>query len=180
MQPWIESLSGRWLWRLRVLMTTLACALADPVAGEPTHAVSPAASEAIVIIVNKANPVDNLSAEDLRKLFLGDRKHWPSNRKVTVALLDSDPSGPAAALKLICGLTGEEFKRHWLHATFTGEAQSGPKELATPAGLRRFIVNVPGAIGWLRARDVDDSVKVLSVEGRAPGAGGYRLNLPTK
>jgi len=42
---------------------------------------------------------------------------------------------------------------------FTGEVLVSPKTLATPVGVRKFVFNVPGAIGYLRVSDLDPSVK---------------------
>ena len=52
---------------------------------------------------------------------------------------------------------------------FTGEAIGAPKMLATTNGVLRFVFNVPGAIGYVRASEVDASVKTLRVDGRLPG-----------
>jgi hypothetical protein len=43
--------------------------------------------------------------------------------------------------------------------------------------MKRFVFNVSGAIGYLRADELDDSVKVIRVDGRAPGEAAYRLRL---
>jgi hypothetical protein len=49
--------------------------------------------------------------------------------------------------------------------------------LATPNGVLRFVFNVPGAIGYVRASEVDASVKTLRVDGRLPGDRGYGLEV---
>jgi hypothetical protein len=50
-----------------------------------------------------------------------------------------------------------------------------PKTLSSPEILRRFIFNAPGAIGYLRASDVNSSVKVVSIDGRLPDNREYAL-----
>jgi hypothetical protein len=80
-------------------------------------------------------------------------------------------------LRLIYRMSERDFNRYFLHGTFTGETQSVPKTLATAAGVDKFVFNVPGAIGYVRASEVDDSVKVVRVDGRAPRDGGYPLML---
>ena len=44
----------------------------------------------------------------------------------------------------------DQLKNHFLHGLFTGEILVSPKTLSTPTGVRKFIFNVPGAIGYLR------------------------------
>jgi hypothetical protein len=39
----------------------------------------------------------------------------------------------------------------------------------------KFIFNAPGAIGYLRASDVDESVKVLRIDGHLPNDRDYTL-----
>ena len=43
--------------------------------------------------------------------------------------------------------------------------------------MRKFVFNVPGAIGYLRPGDVDDSVKVLRIDGHLPGDAEYPLKI---
>ena len=62
-------------------------------------------------------------------------------------------------------------------AIFSGEAGDAPKTLASTNGVLRFVFNVPGAIGYVRASEVDPSVKMLRVDGRLPGEPGYRLEV---
>jgi hypothetical protein len=44
----------------------------------------------------------------------------------------------------------------------------------------KFVFNVPGAIGYVRASDVDSTVKVLRVDGRLPGDKDYRFRLTAR
>jgi len=41
--------------------------------------------------------------------------------------------------------------------------------------MLRFIFNTPGAIGYVRADEVDDTVKVLRIDDRLPGEAKYPL-----
>ncbi len=58
----------------------------------------------------------------------------------------------------------------------SGETEA-PKTLVSNNGVLRFVYNVPGAIGYVRARDVDASVKTLRIDGRLPGEPGYLLEV---
>ena len=51
------------------------------------------------------------------------------------------------------------------------------KILASPTGVRKFIFNVPGAIGYLRIGDVDATVKILRIDELLPEDKGYKLRL---
>jgi hypothetical protein len=82
-----------------------------------------------------------------------------------------------SVLRDVCQMNEEEFKNHFLRGLFTGEIQVSPKTLATPMGVRKFVFNVPGAIGYLRPEDVDATVKVISIDELFPGDKGYKLRV---
>jgi hypothetical protein len=46
--------------------------------------------------------------------------------------------------------------------------------------MRKFISYVPGAIGYLRASEVNDSVKSLSIEGQLPSDERYKIRILPK
>jgi phosphate transport system substrate-binding protein len=133
--------------------------------------------EALAIIVNKSNPINNVSLTDLRKIFKAEQTRWSSGQRVTVVMRQPGQDERATALSLIYRMSERDFNRYFLRGTFTGETQSVPKTLASAAGVGKFIFNVPGAIGYVRSSEVDDSVKVVRVDGHAPQDEGYPLKL---
>ena len=82
-----------------------------------------------------------------------------------------------AILQSLYGVAEVEYRRTYLQAIFSGQASDAPKTLASTNGVLRFVYNVPGAIGYVRARDVNPSVKMLRIDGRLPGEPGYRLEV---
>jgi hypothetical protein len=63
-----------------------------------------------------------------------------------------------------------------MQAAFTGKDIAPPRDVASAAALKQFVAGTPGAIGCILASEVDDSVKVLKVDGNAPGEPGYKLH----
>jgi ABC-type phosphate transport system substrate-binding protein len=147
-------------------------------AGGP--APEPAASSDLAIVVNKENPVESLSMSELRKVFLGERSHWPSGRRITLVMMEPGHPERAALIRDVCQMNESDFSRHFLHGVFTGEVFVSPKTLASPVGVRKFIFNVPGAIGYLRVSDVDSSVKIVRVDGHLPAERDYGLHLQAR
>jgi hypothetical protein len=47
-------------------------------------------------------------------------------------------------------------------------------------GVRKFVFNVPGAIGYLRAADVDGTVKVIKVNGHRVEDSDYPLRIEVR
>jgi phosphate transport system substrate-binding protein len=131
----------------------------------------------IAIIVNRSNPVATLSMAELRVIFLAERPRWPDGRRITLAVRQPGEPERDAVLRTICRMTEESLTRHLLHLVFIGETPNVPRTLATANGVRRFVFNVPGAIGYVRLSDLDESVKAIRVDGIAPGAAGYAVKL---
>jgi ABC-type phosphate transport system substrate-binding protein len=134
-------------------------------------------AEPLVIVVNRSNPSDNLSSTELRNIFLGSRSHWTNGRRITLVMRDPGEPERRTILRDVCNMTEDQMKTHFLRGLFTGEILVSPKVLSTPLGVRRFIFNVPGAIGYLRLRDVDDSVKILRIDDVLPDDKHYRLRI---
>jgi ABC-type phosphate transport system substrate-binding protein len=145
------------------------------------QAPEPSAAERnLAIVVNVSNSVDELTMADLRRVFLGERGHWQNGRRITLVMLERGQPERDAVLSGIYHMDETEFKNHFLHGLFTGEVFVSPKTLSTPEGVRKFIFNVPGAIGYLRASDVDKTVKVIRIDERLPGDKGYKLHVPPR
>ena len=139
-----------------------------------------ASEQNLAVVVNLSNPVENLSMPELRRIFLGERSHWPNGRRITLVMMESGQPERAVVLRDICQMNETDFNNHFLHGVFTGEVLVSPKTLASPVGVRKFVFNVPGAIGYLRVSDLDPSVKALRIDERGPEDKGYRLHVPPR
>src|SRR5215475_6604275 len=168
---------------LGILAIVAAAALLLEVSpGGATPGVPPPATadDTIAIIVNQANTIDDLSMKDLKTVFLGERSHWPNGRRITLVMMDPGLSERKAILRDVCHMSETEFSRHFLQGLFTGEVFVSPKTLSTATGVRKFVFNVPGAIGYLRASDVDGTVKVIKVNGRRLDDSEYPLRIEVR
>jgi ABC-type phosphate transport system substrate-binding protein len=131
----------------------------------------------LAIVVNLANPIDNLSAAELRSLFLERKSHWPNGRRIAVAMLDSPYPERRSALRQIYRMDENAYQDYFIKAIFRGEVFAAPRTLASPELMRKFVFNAPGAIGYLRSSDLDDTVKVVKIDGRLPEEKNYRLQI---
>jgi ABC-type phosphate transport system substrate-binding protein len=133
--------------------------------------------EALVIVVNHSNELNDLSSAELRNIFLGRRSHWGNGRRITLVMREPGDPERLVVLREICGMSEDQLKTHFIHGLYTGEILTSPKTLATPLGVRKFIFNVPGAIGYLRLSDVDASVKAVRIDGLLPEERGYKFHV---
>jgi ABC-type phosphate transport system substrate-binding protein len=151
----------------------MQAALASDRAGAMPHV-------SLAIIVNNENPLSELPIGELRRMMLGEVTRWPDGRRVTIAMREPGRPERDAVLRLICRMSEQDFAQYLLHATFRGEVQVEPKVLDTPNGVQRFVFNVPGAIGYIRNDEVDQSVKVLRIAGAVPESAAFGLTLRSK
>ena len=161
-------------WLMSVVCSTV------PDRGQAAAGDSAATAQHLVIIVHKSNPVENLTRDELRRILLFERGQWPNGRRHSVALLPAGAPERVAALRTLCEFSESDYERHLLQLAYTGNLPARPKELVSPANLRKFVFNVPGAIGCVRAADADDTVKVIRIDGHRPGEAGYPLQLLAK
>ena len=132
-------------------------------------------ADVLAIVVHRANPVDAITMGELRRIFMLETQTWPNGRRITVVLREKGQPERAEAIRIICGLSEPDFERHVLFQTFRGNVNRAPRSIQSASGMLRFIFNTPGAIGYVHADEVDDSVKVLPIDGRLPGDVRYPL-----
>jgi phosphate transport system substrate-binding protein len=156
-----------------VILTTAA--VVEPMPQSRVQAAR--AKESLAIIVNRENPIENLSMADLRTVFLGGRSHWANGRRITLVMMEPGQPERDTLLRDVCRMSESDLRRRYLQGLLTGEVLVSPKTLASPVGVRKFVFNVPGAIGYLRPEDVDDSVKVVRIDGHLPGDADYPLKI---
>ena len=141
-----------------------------------------AAGDPIVVIVNQANPADNLSMGELKKLFLSDRSRWDTGKSVAPVILSAGAPERSAFLKAVCGMNDADFGKYFLQAAFNGKSATPPKEVSSSAALKAFVASSPGAIGFVKAGDFhgdgsDGGVKSVKVDGVAAGDAAYKLRM---
>jgi hypothetical protein len=137
-------------------------------------------ADSLGIVVNRSNPVENLSFVELRKIFLGEQSHWSNGRRISLVMLEPGKQERQAVLAQVCRMDDKDFDKHYSQGLSSGEIHAAPKTLATSAEVLKYVYNVPGAIGYLRVTEADDSVKILHIESRMPGDKDYGIRLHQK
>jgi ABC-type phosphate transport system substrate-binding protein len=142
---------------------------------DPVHA----AGDPIVVIVNNANPVDNLSLGELKKLFLGDRSRWDTGKAVAPVMLGPGAPERTSFLKIVCGMNDADLGKYFLQAAFTGKSATPPKEVGSAAAVKSFVAGSPGGIGFVKASDLsagDTTVKAVKIDTAASDP-GYKIKM---
>ena len=129
----------------------------------------------IAVIVNKDNRTDKVSFRDLVKIFKQEKQYWEDGRKIYLVLQEAGSPEKEVVLQRLYKMKGEELKQFWLAKMFRGEITSFPKTVSSNEAVKRFISEVPNAIGFIDTSYVDQNVKVLRLDGKLPKEDGYIL-----
>lgn len=138
------------------------------------------AGDAIVVIVNSANPVDNLSVGELKKLFLGDKSRWDTGKAVAPVMVGPGAPERAAFLKIVCGMSDADLSKYFMQAAFTGKSVTPPKDVSSAGAVKGAVAGSPGAIGFVKAGDLpsgDTTVKAVKIDGAAASDPSYKLKM---
>jgi ABC-type phosphate transport system substrate-binding protein len=141
-----------------------------------------AGGDPIVVIVNNANPIDNLTMGDLKKIFLSDRSHWDTGKSVAPVMVTAGAPERTAFLKMVCGMDDADFSKYFMQAAFSGKSVTPPKEVGNAAAVKAVVAGSPGAIGFVKAGEFhgdgsDGGVKSVKVDGVAAIDPGYKIRM---
>lgn len=137
------------------------------------------AGDAIVVIVNSANPVENLSLGDLKKLFLGDKGRWDTGKAVAPVMVTGGAPERAAFLKIVCGMSDADMGKYFMQAAFTGKTVTPPKDVGSAAAVKNMVSTSPGAIGFVKASDFPGGagIKAVKIDGVDASDAGYKIKM---
>jgi phosphate transport system substrate-binding protein len=139
-----------------------------------THAEAPR-SEDVAVVVHPGTPISNLSLDEVRKVFLGDRQYWSAKLPVVVLVRAPVARERDVVLNVIYQMTEVQFRRYWIAKIFRAEAASAPKIVYSNDMANELVAAIPGAIAFMVHQDVRPGVKVVRVDGHLPGEPGYAL-----
>jgi hypothetical protein len=116
--------------------------------------------EAVVVVVNEALPVQNLSVDRVRDMLLGRITTWDSGQSVTIVLC-TDDAGEAAVAE-ISGRSVGLLQRGWKRLVFSGTGAM-PLVVASRQAAFEAVVRYSGAIAVLMQADSGSGCRVITV-----------------
>ena len=155
---------------------TLVLAMAWLVLGR--YAPAPAAQTAsdVAVVVHPDVPVDNLTVSELRRVVLGDREFWPAGVRITLLIRAPIAHERDVVLKNLCQMTEAQFRQHWIGKVFRADTALAPKIVYSPEMAADMVNRFPGAITFIDATLLARGLKVVKIDGLAPGDRGYALH----
>lgn len=116
------------------------------------------ANAEIAIIVHPDN-ASTFNDDEIKRLFLGKSKSFPSGEKATPLTL-ADNTVTDDFNKKVLNKSSSQVKAYWSKLVFTGKGMP-PKELSSSDLISEVSAN-PEMIGYIDAAQVSDKVKVVA------------------
>jgi ABC-type phosphate transport system substrate-binding protein len=122
------------------------------------------APPAFVVIVNKANPVKTLSLLELRRIFMKQTRMWPHAESMVPVDWDATSPHREEFSRLVLERSVREMGDYWVQQGVT-QGLTPPSTQRSTRAMLRFVASVPGAIGYVPAAEVDDTVVTVKITG---------------
>jgi phosphate transport system substrate-binding protein len=139
------------------------------------------AKDGVAVIVNQETKVDDLTIEQIKKIFTGEIKNWKEvggDDAPIVVVSREEGSGTRGAFTEITGVTvkneaGQEIDNTTKDALVQGSTGAVMQTVAT----------TPNTVGYVSMGSLSDTVKALKVENVTPSedtvlSGGYKISRP--
>lgn len=133
------------------------------------------AGEGVAIVVHPAAAVDELTLDQLRRIFMADQQFWADRSRITLLVRAPAAYERAVVLNVIYRMSEDEFRKYWVGKMFRAEVPAGPKIVYSSEMAGELVTVIPGAIAFVPAGDVMPGAKVVRINGRLPGQTGYPL-----
>jgi ABC-type phosphate transport system substrate-binding protein len=143
--------------RLAVLLTLGLICLPAVLCAPSTQA----GEEVIAVIVNRANPASALGVTDLRPIFQTSKTSWSSGGDAAPINLPEDNPIRIAFDQTVLGLDAERVARYWKDRKIRGGARP-PTRVASSAAVLKLVAAKEGALGYVKASEVNATVKVVA------------------
>ena len=124
-------------------------------------ASAPMTASDVVVVANTGISVSEVSAADLKDIFLG-AKTSVSGADVQPVLAESG-AAHEAFLKSYVGKSEQALKVHFKSLVFTGKG-SMPKSFASDAEIVKYVAATKGAIGYVASGAAAGGVKTIAVK----------------
>ena len=126
------------------------------------------ASGQIAVVVNQGNEIKSVTLQSLQDIYARNKVSWSNNHKIFPVSMKSSLKITQSFFEKALGKSPREMQRAWIRLTLSGTS-------APPKEVLLYIAKNEGAIGFVSVDKVNDSVKVLAVQGKLPSEKGYLL-----
>ena len=143
------------IWLLRALVLSAVVAA-------PALAAAPS-TVPLLVVVNEANDIDDISSDMLRRVFLGKRDRWPDGTKIVPLNIKAGSTERKTFDAAILKMDPDAASRYWIDQKIRGRIAE-PKSAASVLLLQRVIARTEGAIGYAAANLATEDVNIIELK----------------
>jgi TonB family protein len=115
----------------------------------------------VKVIANSSVKADTISADEIKRVFLEERRSLDDGTHVA-PVLEKDGPVHQAFLRAYLGRTDDDLLMYYRALVFAGRG-SMPKELDSDAEVVAYVTKTKGAIGYVSAETSTEGVKTLAI-----------------
>ena len=140
-----------------VAFVMLGMCASKPLRPDRERATSP-----YLVIVDTANPLQELSRDQVASYFLKRRATWPNGTMVHPVDLPPDSPARRAFAREVLRRAPQDISAYWIQEIFAGRSEP-PEIKNTDTAVISYVSTTPGAIGYVSTIPASSTVRVLTI-----------------
>jgi len=134
------------------------------------------ARQSVTFVVSARSTVHDLSAAELRRIFLGQTSRWSNRHRIVVCLRPTDSPEGRIMLDRVARMSDIDYSQNWIGAVFRGAAATAPAVFPSREALLETVANNPDAIGFvLNAAPLPAAVRAITVDRKSTDDPAYPI-----
>ncbi len=131
----------------------------------------------IAVIVNKSNPVSDISYNELKQILEARKQYWDNGEKITLIFKPITSFETLILIDRIYKINYEDFDKYWFLKVYEQKISEFPKILNSTGTINILVSEIPGAIAFIDVNDVSKrgNIKMLKINGKTPEEKEYPL-----
>jgi len=139
------------------------------------------AKDGVAVIVNTASKAENLTLEQIKKIYTGEIKNWSEvggENAPIVVVSREEGSGTRSAFTEITGVTTKDAAGQDIDSTTKDALVQG-----STGAVMQTVASTPNTIGYVSLGSLSDTVKAVKIENVTPStdtvlSGEYKISRP--
>ena len=131
----------------------------------------------VAVIVNKSNPVSDISYNEIKQILEARKQYWDTGEKITLIFKPIASTETRTLIDAIYKIKYEEFDKYWFSMVYSNKITEFPRMMISTSTMNILVSEMLGAIAFLGINEVSKrgNIKVLKVDGKMPDENGYPL-----
>lgn len=129
----------------------------------------------IAVIVNKSNPVSDISYNELKQILEARKQYWDNGEKITLIFKLITSNETRTLIDMVYKIKYEEFDKYFFLKVYDHKIMEFPKVMNSASTINILVSEIPGAIAFIGVNEISKrgNIKALKINGKMPDEDGY-------